>query len=622
MHPIRIYTLAILANIAIALLPQLSHRIGKQHLLHASSTPPPPSPSSSSNLREDQVRSNLKETREKYTGVFPDISEQNNNNNDQFISSLKTKRSYLSILLERTMQTLDDTQIATKMKELKALKTAIPKENREKIVVLGSGWGAHAFLKTIDASVYDVVTISPRNYFLFTPMLAASAVGTVEFRSLCEPIRNANPLANYVEATAIAIDPSTKSIECRSVKCSGISCETADFTVNYDYLVIAVGATTNTFGIPGVREYCQFLKQIEDASSLRTAILYCFERANVPGLSTQEITNALSFIIVGAGPTGVEFTSELRDFVESEGKRYYSKLLKYVSIRLIEAGDAVLPVFDKALQLEALSKLVNRKTSLIEEGLVEKEITQVILKTGVKQVSQTSVLLNSGEDIPYGFCVWAAGNGPVPLVLDLINSISQQREEQNKARGRLVTDTWLRVAGLDSVLCIGDCGYTPEIPLPATAQVASQQGSYLGRLLSKGYSLRATVPCKDVVSISTKEEVPLSERFNLGELGVQSSSRIMYSSIDSSARNSSTSDGIVYAKPFQFLNLGVLAYIGASEALTQVSVDEKQILGSGPIGFLLWRGIYWAKQVSWRNRILVGVDWVKARVFGRDIGAL
>jgi len=75
----------------------------------------------------------------------------------------------------------------------------------------------------------------------------------------------------------------------------------------------------------------------------------------------------------------------------------------------------------------------------------------------------------------------------------------------------------------------------------------------------------------------------------------------------------------VFAKPFQFLNLGVLAYIGASQALAQVAVDDKNILGSGPVGFLLWRGIYWSKQVSWRNRIQVGLDWARSRVFGRDI---
>ena len=76
--------------------------------------------------------------------------------------------------------------------------------------------------------------------------------------------------------------------------------------------MIAVGATVSTFGIKGVRENCLFLKQIEDAINLRKAISYCFERANIPSLSEVEKRAALSFVIVGAGPTGVEFTSELR----------------------------------------------------------------------------------------------------------------------------------------------------------------------------------------------------------------------------------------------------------------------------------------------------------------------
>jgi NADH dehydrogenase FAD-containing subunit len=120
----------------------------------------------------------------------------------------------------------------------------------------------------------------------------------------------------------------------------------------------------------------------------------------------------------------------------------------------------------------------------------------------------------------------------------------------------------------------------------------------------------------------------------VGQLGVKADIETWAEFIDREASATSTDRSTVliadardrkdleYAKPFQFLNLGVLAYIGASRALAQVSVDEKLILGSGPIGFLLWRGIYWSKQVSWRNRVLVTLDWIKAVLFGRDIGNL
>jgi len=522
------------------------------------------------------------------------------------------------------MQSIDDFQLSKKLKEVQKVaeenlesNTRVRKIKRPRIVILGTGWGAYAFLKTIDATMYDIVIISPRNYFLFTPMLAASAVGTVEFRSITEPIRNVNPLADYVEAQAIGVDSEKKIVQCQSVKCEGTACDLTDFDIPYDHLIVSVGATSNTFGIKGVRDHCQFLKQIEDAASLRKAIAYCFERASVPSLSIEEQKSALSFIVVGAGPTGVEFTAELRDFMETEGRRYYPDLLKYVRITLVEASGAVLQMLDETLQREALKKLLERKTKLISAGYINQEMVRVLLNVGVSEVKDSSVLLNSGEEINYGFCVWAAGNGPVPLVLEMIQKIPQQQEMQSKARGRLVTDSWLRVEGVEGIYSFGDCSYIDGDPLPATAQVASQQGAYLGRLFSRGYSMTGLAPTRLLTNntapsvLSQIEPVSFAtDRTRLGTIGLPVEGE------------ESEATSVEVAKPFQFLNLGVLAYIGASEALAEIAVDKQAVLGSGPIGFFLWRGIYWSKQVSWRNRVLVTFDWIKGRLFGRDIGAL
>ena len=153
---------------------------------------------------------------------------------------------------------------------------------------------------------------------------------------------------NYLEGTATEIDPNSKTIACESVVCEGNSCSIEDFAVSYDKLIVTVGAQTNTFGIPGVRENCCFLKQIEDARKIRTAIVNCFERANLPSLTDDARKDILTFAIIGAGPTGVEFASELRDFIEQDGPKYYPTLLKFVRIKVIEASPTVLAPFDKS----------------------------------------------------------------------------------------------------------------------------------------------------------------------------------------------------------------------------------------------------------------------------------
>ena len=348
--------------------------------------------------------------------------------------------------------------------------------------------------------------------------------------------------------------------------------------------------------------------------------MHSFERANVPNLNDDEKRSALSFIIVGAGPTGVEFTSELRDWMEVEGRKYYPHLLKYVTISLLEAGRSILSVFEKAAQEEGLRQIMNRETKLVSDGLIPTEMTRVQLNAGVKEITDKVVVLSSGEQLPYGFCVWAAGNGPNPLILGMTESIEGQKELQGQARGRLVVDSWLRARGAPGVFGIGDCTFIDGGALPATAQVASQQGSYLGRLFSKGYTFAsADAPFKRSEVTSSIYEASsgdassdleyISEKMKMGNVGL-------------APRTSTPGSEIEYAKPFQFLNLGVLAYVGASEALAQVNVDENVLFGKGALGFWLWRGIYWFKQVSWRNRILVTFDWMKARMFGRDVGSV
>jgi len=151
-----------------------------------------------------------------------------------------------------------------------------------RLVVLGTGFGAVSLLRNLSPNRYTVTVVSPRNHFLFSPLLPSTTVGTIEFLSIAEPIRLAAKYATFVQAEAVGLDLSRKVICCRSVF------DREEFPVEYDILVIAVGAESNTFGIEGVREHAFFLKELSDAFAIRRKMLDNFEAASLPSVSPLE----------------------------------------------------------------------------------------------------------------------------------------------------------------------------------------------------------------------------------------------------------------------------------------------------------------------------------------------
>ena len=141
------------------------------------------------------------------------------------------------------------------------------------LVILGAGWASFKALQHIDTKAYDVVCISPRNYFVCTPLLCASAVGTLSFRSIVEPVRGLlESNVTYYEAAVEGIDFDAKTLSCRS----NLEDKSEVFDVSYDKLVIGVGAKSNTFGIPGVEQHCMFLKDTSDSRRIRQRLIECF----------------------------------------------------------------------------------------------------------------------------------------------------------------------------------------------------------------------------------------------------------------------------------------------------------------------------------------------------------
>lgn len=326
------------------------------------------------------------------------------------------------------------------------------------IVVLGCGFAAFSFLKKIDLKSYRVVLVSPRNHFLFTPLLPSSTVGTVEFRSIIEPVRVARPEIEFYQAACFDMDAESRTIRCRGVP------EGREFSLVGDHLVIAVGAVSNTYGIPGVDRHALFLREASEARAIRIKIIDCFEKASMPGLDPGEKRRLLHFVVVGGGPTGVEFAAEMHDFLEQDLRNSFPQSADEFQITLLEATSQILNTFDARLGAYTLQ-------------LFKRQRIEVRLGIPVREVTDTTVFLADGTAIPCGLVVWSAGNGPSPLIESL-------PFEKDMSR-RLVTDPFFRVKGMENIYALGDCAAIEGKNFPAAAQVAQQEGKYLAKMFNR-----------------------------------------------------------------------------------------------------------------------------------------
>ncbi|MED6145616.1 External alternative NAD(P)H-ubiquinone oxidoreductase B3, mitochondrial [Stylosanthes scabra] len=319
-------------------------------------------------------------------------------------------------------------------------------ERKKKVVILGTGWAGTSFIKSMKNTSYDIHVVSPRNYFAFTPLLPSVTCGTVEARSIVEPIRNISRKSGvnieFSEAECYKIDPKNRKVYCRAdpdKKMGGIE----DFSLDYDYLVIAMGAKSNTFNTPGVQENAFFLKEVDDALRIRQKVVDLFEKASIPSTPVEEKKKLLSFVIVGGGPTGVEFAAELHDFVHEDLSKLYPSLKNYVKITLLEAGDHILNMFDKRITEFA-------ETKFKRDG-IDVKLGSMVIKVSEREIFAKDRVTGKVGSIPHGMVVWSTGVGPRPEIVEFMKQVGQSN------RRALATDEWLRVEGSDNIYALGDC---------------------------------------------------------------------------------------------------------------------------------------------------------------------
>lgn len=447
--------------------------------------------------------------------------------------------------------------------------------SKKTLVILGSGWGATSLLKGLDTSDYNTIVVSPKNFFLFTPLLPSVAVGTLNARSILQPTRyltrHKQRQVLVIEAEAKEVDPVNKTVTLSDD--SEIQGQISSTTIPYDYLVYAVGAETQTFGIPGVKEHACFMKELHDAEKMQKRFLDCVESAAFPGQSDEEKDRLLHMVVVGGGPTGIELSGELRDFLEEDLKSWYPELASRIRITLVEALPNVLPSFSKEL------------IAYTERTFKESDI-DILTKTMVRKVNEKSVVLKGPDgverEVPCGMVVWAAGNTSRQITRDLMAKLP---EDQTNKRG-IIFDDYLRMKGARDIFAIGDCTTSSYAP---TAQVASQQGSYLARvfkILARKDKLEA-----DMSRAETSEEAEkLRKQVDKQKL-----------------------------KPFHYSHQGSLAYIGSDKAIADLPIFGREWTSGGVATFMFWRSAYLSTLFSLRNRSLVAGDWMRVKLWGRDV---
>ncbi len=315
------------------------------------------------------------------------------------------------------------------------------------VVIIGAGFGGLQTARRLAKAPVRVTLVDRRNYHLFQPLLYQVATSGLAPSEIAYPLR--------------AIFRAQRNLEFRLDEVTGIDfdarlVQTKSGQLAYDYLVIAAGASVEYFGLDTLAANAFILKDLPDAVAIRNHLLRVFEQAAVEDdpLVRQSL---LTFVVVGAGPTGVESAGAISELIRLVLRRDYPRMdIDDVQILLLEAGGAVLPGFPASLQQATLREL-------------ERKHVSVRLKARVAGYDGQEAVLADGQAIPTATLLWSAGVRAAGLVEHLGLQLGRQ--------GRVIVTPTLQVPNRPEVYVIGDAAYMEEDgqPLPMMAPVAVQQ---------------------------------------------------------------------------------------------------------------------------------------------------
>ncbi len=327
---------------------------------------------------------------------------------------------------------------------------------RKHVLILGGGFGGLYTALGLERALarhhdIDVTLVNKQNFSLFTPMLHEVAASDLDMTHIVNPVRKLLSRVRFFHGEVEHIDLSQKRVTVVHGP------ERHLHVLGYDHLVLALGSTTNFFGLPQLEHRALTMKSLSDAARLRNQLIDMLEEADFE-CSTNSRPSLLTVVVVGGGFAGTETVAAVNDFLHESVRLYPHLTTNMLRVILVHPGEVILPELGSKLGAYAQKKLTERKV-------------EIRVNARVVRVDEEAVELSDGFRIPATTVIWTAGTSPNPLIAALPCKLE---------RGRIVTDEYLEIRGWPGVWALGDCASITDAitgrPYPPTAQHALRQG--------------------------------------------------------------------------------------------------------------------------------------------------
>ena len=360
-------------------------------------------------------------------------------------------------------------------------------DKKHRVVILGGGFGGLAAAQNLKRLRVEVTLIDRRNFHLFQPLLYQVATGSLSPGEIAAPIRGVLSKQKNTQVLlgeAVDVDPRAKRVTLRD----GASFE-------YDSLIVATGTQTSYYGNDAWRQWAPSLKSVEEATAIRHKILYAFERAERAAMP-EEARAWLTFIIVGAGATGLELSGALAEIARETLRHDFLKIdPQKARLILMEGAPRVLGPFPEDLSAKA-EKLVTR---------LGVEVIKGVLVTNIDAGGVTFKRGDSSEKLAAKTVLWAGG----VMATEFGRKLAACTNAESDRSGRIKVNRDLTIPNFPNIFIIGDLAYAVDekgTPLPGVAQVAMQGGAYVAKVIR--------------VRVAGKPAPPPFRYFNKGEMAV------------------------------------------------------------------------------------------------------